>query len=90
MRAVYLNSPFQAGVNIELAGKEAHHLLNVIRVKTGDKIMLLDGKGLRGLAVVESCSKREIKLICESTERIEKSKTSFSLGIGQVKKGSNG
>ncbi len=34
-----------AGQVIELVGAEAHHLLNVRRVRAGEEVELFDGKG---------------------------------------------
>jgi 16S rRNA (uracil1498-N3)-methyltransferase len=38
---------------IELRGREAHHLLEVLRARPGDVVTVFDGKGLEGRAVVE-------------------------------------
>lgn len=37
----------------DLSGSEVHHLINVMRLNSGDKIELFDGKGTIGIAVIE-------------------------------------
>lgn len=51
-------SPALAGDLLELTDEEAHHALSVLRLKRGDRIGLLNGKGLRAEAVLEEVDKR--------------------------------
>ncbi|WP_190285869.1 RNA methyltransferase PUA domain-containing protein [Meiothermus taiwanensis] len=37
---------------LELTGREAHHLLDVLRAREGDRLTVFDGKGLEGRARV--------------------------------------
>lgn len=39
-----------------------HHLVNVLRIETGEELMLLNGKGLVVQTCIESISKKEIRL----------------------------
>ncbi len=48
------------GSEAVLGGDEAHHFLKVMRGKSGDPILLFDGKGLRFRGVVETVRKMEI------------------------------
>lgn len=43
---------------IELPEEEAHHATAVLRLASGARIGVLDGKGTRALAIIESVSKR--------------------------------
>lgn len=43
---------------IELPEEEAHHATSVLRLTSGSRIGVLDGKGTRALAIIESVSKR--------------------------------
>ncbi|MBN1796032.1 MAG: 16S rRNA (uracil(1498)-N(3))-methyltransferase [Sedimentisphaerales bacterium] len=44
----------------ELTGAEAHHLINVMRLNSGDKIELFDGKGTLAKATVEKIKSNQV------------------------------
>ena len=46
----------------QIKGDEAHHLLNVTRVKLDEEILLLNGRGLKIKTKVSSLLKRELVL----------------------------
>jgi 16S rRNA (uracil1498-N3)-methyltransferase len=48
--------------NYVISGDPLHHLVNVIRIEKGEKLLLLNGKGLQVLTIVESTAKRELRL----------------------------
>ena len=50
---------------VELDKSEIHHLLNVRRLKAGDKCELFNGRGLIAAATVASTSKRTCQLVVE-------------------------
>ena len=58
MPTFYLDEGFDEGSQITLSGKEAWHALGVRRLNVGDPIRLIDGKGARALATVESLEGR--------------------------------
>jgi 16S rRNA (uracil1498-N3)-methyltransferase len=45
---------------LRIAGAEFHHLAQVLRLRPGDELMLLDGQGRARFAVIESLDRREI------------------------------
>ena len=48
----------------QLDGAEAHHLTRVLRIREGEEIRLLDGRGREGAFRVGSCSKNRVRLEC--------------------------
>lgn len=46
---------------VELPAEEAHHATHVLRLRTGDRIGLLDGRGTRALAELAEMSKRTVQ-----------------------------
>lgn len=42
---------------IEIRGEEAHHLLHVLRLKSGDEVFLFDGRGLHYRARLTDCGR---------------------------------
>lgn len=47
---------------IDLGGREAHHLVDVLRAKEGDTLMVFDGKGLEGWATVVQAERGRVLL----------------------------
>ncbi|MBN1391870.1 MAG: 16S rRNA (uracil(1498)-N(3))-methyltransferase [Sedimentisphaerales bacterium] len=56
----------------ELTGGEAHHLFNVCRLKTGDKVELFDGAGTLASASIERASSKLVLLRIINLEKMEK------------------
>jgi len=84
MRAVYLDHNFEQN-RIELSGEEAHHLLKVVRVKNGEEILGLNGKGTIAKLVVTEIGKKNIIFIVTSTNLLSRARH-FDLAIGKTKK----
>ena len=61
MRALFLED-LAVQENYVISGDPLHHLVNVIRIDRGEKLLLLDGKGLQVLTLVESIAKRDLRL----------------------------
>jgi 16S rRNA (uracil1498-N3)-methyltransferase len=47
---------------IELDGSEAHHLLNVLRMKKGEEVEIFNGKGDAACALIQSCTRKSVSL----------------------------
>ena len=84
MHAFYLEP--EKWDNPVLQGGEFHHLAKVLRLKTGDIVMLLDGKGREALCELTEITKKEAKLkICsEKTYPQEKAQVTLALGWGKA------
>lgn len=52
---------------IELGGREAHHLVEVLRAKAGDKLTVFDGRGSEGRATVVQAEQGWVRLRLEET-----------------------
>lgn len=50
------------GPTVELGGGEAHHLLHVLRHKTGDRVVLFDGNGAEATAEIIATSRHAAEL----------------------------
>jgi 16S rRNA (uracil1498-N3)-methyltransferase len=68
-----------------ITGDRYHHLVHVIRLEAGEKILLLNGKGLKVIALVEAISKKEIHLKHISSE-LSKNSSIIDLALGLPKK----
>jgi len=45
-----------------ITGKEAHHMINVLRLKVNDKVILIDGKGWEAIFKIIDINKKEVTL----------------------------
>lgn len=58
--------------SVELTGGEAHHLFNVCRMKTGDKVELFDGVGILARASIEKATSKSVLLKITNLEKVKK------------------
>ena len=58
-----------------LRGAEAHHLLHVMRAKTGDEVQLFDGSGSQFTARVEQLSRSQVELVVLIGEAVDREST---------------
>ncbi len=66
MRRFYL-PPTECGVDaLVLTGSEAHHAADVLRVKRGDEVIVLDGAGTEFACEVETVARKRVELKVKS------------------------
>ncbi|MDM8540403.1 16S rRNA (uracil(1498)-N(3))-methyltransferase [Desulfococcaceae bacterium HSG9] len=53
MRRFFIEKPDSESGNISIVGTDANHIKNVLRMRTGDKISIVDGRGNEHLATIE-------------------------------------
>lgn len=68
-----------------ITGDRHHHLVHVIRIESGESLLLLNGKGLKVTARIDSISKKEIRLTHLNHEQFLPS-TQIDLALGVPKK----
>ena len=86
MRAVYFEDLNILDDNSYIEGKKAHHLLNVIRLKKQERILLLDGKGVAVEVEVSEISKKRIDLNIIKKIIHERKLLNISLAFCKTKK----
>src|SRR5277367_6440813 len=69
MHRFYLPPERCAGNELRLEGREAHHALQVLRVKRGEMVTVLDGAGHEFLCTVDSVS-RSVLILSVSLKNI--------------------
>ncbi len=85
MRAIYLDTSFNEQDRIELIGSEAHHLINVLRVKEKRSLLALNGRGVTAEILIEELGRRSVVLSIKSVIE-HKKKHHIDLFIGKLKK----
>lgn len=58
----FLDQPFQENTSVVLTGDEFHHLSRVLRVKVGDRVEMVNGRGQLAKADLAELKKHEAKL----------------------------
>ena len=83
MRAIVVekNDLISVGSTFQYKGEYLQHLINVSRVKTSEKLMLLDGLGSRWVGEVIKVEKKLIEVFIEKLEsfKLEKREVAFCL-----------
>jgi len=62
MHRFYLPPSECRGSSLSLTGREAHHALHVLRVRTGDSVTVLDGEGVVMLCKVAEAKRDQVNL----------------------------
>ena len=63
MRRFFVDKILSEGQTVSLTGNEAKHIQTVLRMKAGDKLILINGTGNELIAEIISTDKNEVKLI---------------------------
>lgn len=69
----------------ELEGQEAKHASKVLRKKEGDLLILVNGKGCKATAEIQSIQKNSVKLSIQSREQRSEPDSKKVLGLGIIK-----
>lgn len=70
MRAVYLKNLDITDSTIVISDDKAFHLLKVVRVKVGERILVLNGTGVKAYATIISCDKKNVTISIDKKEAI--------------------
>lgn len=73
MKAICHKDHIALGEEMSIDGDRFHHLVNVMRTKTGDELLLLDGSGRRTLCEVTSVSKKSLLVRSLKIEQVPRS-----------------
>jgi 16S rRNA (uracil1498-N3)-methyltransferase len=60
------------GRSVELAGAEAHHLIHVMRAKTGQTVELFDGSGSEFTAEINRVGRSQVELLITAQRKVDR------------------
>jgi len=72
MHRFYLPPPASLRDRLDLAGREAHHALRVLRLQPGERVLVLDGAGHESICLVDQVSRDTLELKVLPTCRIRR------------------
>jgi len=75
MRRFYFDGDFQVGKIIELSQEESNHAIRVLRIREGESVLALNGKGVFAHCVVSAVGESRISLQIEKVETKTKNRT---------------
>ncbi|MCA9117460.1 MAG: 16S rRNA (uracil(1498)-N(3))-methyltransferase, partial [Planctomycetaceae bacterium] len=85
MASRYFVEQLEAAAEVELEGNEAHHLLHVVRLRPGERVLLFDGKGTDADAVIVATSRRKVELRVEELRRHLPEASGLTLAVAPPK-----
>ncbi|GAB4192174.1 MAG: 16S rRNA (uracil(1498)-N(3))-methyltransferase [Calditrichia bacterium] len=81
----YIPNLTTKNTEIILPEEESHHIIHVLRMKTGETIRLTNGKGLRCNAVISDISHGKATCTIENKEQVSPEKPSIILAAALIK-----
>jgi 16S rRNA (uracil1498-N3)-methyltransferase len=85
MRRFFIDRQAIAGSRAFLAGTDAHHLLRVLRLKTGDEVELFDGSGMVYQAKIEGGDLHRVELAVLAASDTPPDRLAIHLGQAMLK-----
>jgi RsmE family RNA methyltransferase len=86
MRAIYFPEKISIDESLTIYGEKAHHFFNVLRIKTGEKILILSGTGCKSVVEIQSITKKEMQILCLEQTNEDFPKLKIDLVISKLKK----
>jgi len=83
---LYVNGDLGAGVAVALDEGQAHYLLHVLRAKSGNRVLLFNGRDGEWLAQVAQAGKRDVTATCLKQTELQKATPDIWLAFAPVKK----
>ncbi len=85
MNIFYVNQVYKVGDIALLSENELHHAFHVMRLKVGDEICLINGKGYLYEGVIQNISKRVGEIIILKTTYFDKPSLSIEIAVAPPK-----
>jgi 16S rRNA (uracil1498-N3)-methyltransferase len=82
---LFTTESLQKSIMVELSKGQAHYLVNVMRQKDGDAILIFNGKDGEWLANISSCSKKHCQIILQQQTQKQKAQPDIWLCFAPVK-----
>ncbi|MBI3615586.1 MAG: 16S rRNA (uracil(1498)-N(3))-methyltransferase [Candidatus Omnitrophica bacterium] len=83
----YLPSEAWDQPSVRIDGPQAHHLLHVLRVKSGSVLVCFDGQGHEAAATVQEVSRKDLRIKLGERSALPSPPWTITLAVGIPKKG---
>ena len=86
MKRILVDTPVPCPGRLRITGPEAHHAKNVIRLKTGDAVVLADTRGHEYAARIRAMDRQGLELeVIEKREALKEPELNLELGLALLK-----
>jgi 16S rRNA (uracil1498-N3)-methyltransferase len=79
MHRLFLADGGKRGSDFEIAGREAHHALHVLRVRKGESVLLLDGQGGEHVGEVREAKRHSLMVEVKKNRKSERAPYQLTL-----------
>ena len=83
---LFTEAALASGAAVALEDAQAHYLLNVMRARGGDQLLLFNGRDGEWQARIAGVAKRKATLICETQRRAQSDVPDIRLAFAPIKK----
>lgn len=83
---LYVEGPLGVQHIVPLSAEQVHYLLNVLRKKEGDQVLLFNGRNGEWSAHLHQVSKKEWEAVCAEEVKPQEQRPSLWLGFSPLKK----
>lgn len=83
---LFVDQPLRRDLEIAVGGGQAHYLTRVMRLQSGDRLLLFNGRDGEWLAKIISVSRSWCELLVESVARSQRPESGPTLAFAPIKK----
>jgi len=87
LQRLFVEAPLGAGDCVSVEGKQAHYLATVMRMSTGDQLLLFNGVSGEWLAEVIEAGRKRVTLVVREATRTQEAVLDLALAFAPIKKG---
>ena len=87
LQRLFVATPLGAGDSVSVEGGQAHYLANVMRMGTGDQLLLFNGVSGEWLAEVIEARRKRVTLVVRAATRTQEAVPDLALAFAPIKKG---
>ncbi len=71
MRRCYVPTEQLVGDILQIGGDEYHHIVHVLRLKSGDRLLLCDGRGQQAVSTITRVDRHQAEVLVQSREQVQ-------------------
>ncbi len=84
---LHVEAALECGAAIPITGNAAHYLVQVMRVRVGEPVLLFNGRDGEWLALADAVGKRDLILRCDRQTKALETVPDFWLCVAPIRKG---
>lgn len=85
MPQFFIDQSFSKGSSVTIAGSDAHHIIDVLRLKTGDWLVISDGQGKSFRAEIEKLNSKTVEILVGEERSMKRHSHPVSLAFAVIK-----